>query len=68
MNSLIDLIQRIWQFKFARLILIVAILILCLILSIFLIDRDMSELPIETIQINIDTSSSILFEKRIIRF
>ncbi len=68
MNSLVNLIQRIWNSKFARLIFIVAILILCLLLYTMVLDRDMSKLPIETLQIRIDTQSSTPLRKELYGF
>lgn len=68
MSFLVNLLQRLWNSKIARLVFILVILILCLILYSLVHDRDMPELTFETIQINIDIQSNMPLRKELFGF
>lgn len=68
MNVLVNLMQRIWNSKLAKLIIIVVILLLCLLLYAMVLDRDMPESPVNSLQIKIDTQSSIPLRKELYGF
>ncbi len=68
MNVLVNLMQRIWNSKLVRLIIIAAILLLCLLLYTMVLDRDMPEYPMNSLQIKIDTQSSTPLRKELYGF
>ena len=68
MNVLVNLMQRIWNSKLVRLIIIAAILLLCLLLYTIVLDRDMPEYPMNSLQIKIDTQSSTPLRKELYGF
>ncbi len=68
MNVLVNLMQRIWNSKLARLIFVSAILLLGLLLYTMVLDRDMPEYPMNSLQIKIDTQSSTPLRKELYGF
>ncbi len=68
MNVLVNLTQRIWNSKLVRLIFIAAILLLCLFFYTMVLDRDIPEYPVNSLQIKIDTQSSIPLRKELYGF
>ena len=68
MNSLVNLMKRLWESRIARLITIIAILILCLILYTMVYDHDMPDTSVEALQIKIDTKSNTPLRKDLYGF
>lgn len=68
MNFLFNILHRIWTSKFARPIMIVVILILCLILYTLVFDHNMSDTPVEALRISIDTHSGTPLRKELYGF
>ena len=68
MNSLVNLMKRLWNSRIARLVTIIAILILCLILYTMVYDHDMPDTPVEALQIKIDTKSYTPLRKELYGF
>ena len=68
MNALVNLMQRIWNSQLVKLIIIVVILLLCLLFYALVLDRDIPESPVNSLQIKIDTQSSIPLRKELYGF
>ena len=68
MNSLVNLMKRLWKPRFVRLIFIVAILLICLALYTMVLNRDRSESSEQTLQIRIDTKSNTPLKKGLYGF
>ncbi len=68
MISHVNLMKRLWNSRFVRLIFIVSVLLIFLLLYTMVLNRDMSESSDQTLQIRIDTKSSTPLRKGLYGF